>query len=324
VLPSGNHSTRVAGPKRATTRTSATYGASDGASEATCATGNIDATSHRRGPSGKVRFLQSTRERGCQPAVMDLGLADRIVLITGGSQGIGKAAALAFARERARIVITYHSHRDKADEVVAAARLLGTEALAVPMELAARQSIHAAVATAVEHFGRVDVLVNNAVSWGQRLPWNMPRFEELPDEEWRSLLRANLEGPYTAIQAVLPSMRASGWGRIVNVSSGIAVDGMPGAGPYASAKAALHGLTRTLCKELGPAGILVNVVMPGLTLTERNAGRIPPERRAEFERSSPIRRILPPEEVVPTIVFLSSAANTAVTGEIVRASGGIM
>ena len=255
---------------------------------------------------------------------MDLGLADRVVLITGGSQGIGRAAALAFARERARVVITYHSHRGKADEVVEEVRQLDTEALAVAMELATPESIHAAVAAAIERFGRVDVLVNNAVQWGQRLPWNLPHFEELPDEEWRSLLRANLEGSYSAIRAVLPSMRANGWGRIVNVSSGIAVDGMPGAGPYASAKAALHGLTRTLCKELGPAGILVNVVMPGFTLTERNAGRVPADRQAEIERTSPIRRILPPEEVVPTIVFLSSAANTAVTGEIVRASGGIM
>lgn len=98
---------------------------------------------------------------------------------------------------------------------------------------------------------------------------------------------------------------------------------MAGAGPYAAAKAGLHGLTRTLAKELGPANILVNVVMPGLTLTDRNAGRIPAERLRQFEEASPIRRVLPPEEVVPTIVFLGSALNTAVTGEIVRASGGI-
>jgi 3-oxoacyl-[acyl-carrier protein] reductase len=109
----------------------------------------------------------------------------------------------------------------------------------------------------------------------------------------------------------------------VNISSGIAVDGFAGSGPYAAAKAALHGLTRTLCKELGPAGILVNVVMPGLTLTERNAARLPAELRAQVEQNSPIRRVLPPEEVAPMIVFLCSAANTAVTGEIIRASGGI-
>jgi 3-oxoacyl-[acyl-carrier protein] reductase len=125
------------------------------------------------------------------------------------------------------------------------------------------------------------------------------------------------------IRAVLPAMRARTWGRIVNVSSGIAVDGFPGAGPYATAKAGLHGLTRTLSKELGRAGILVNVVMPGLTLTERMLGMLPASVKEERSNASPIGRLLPPEEVAPTIVFLSSAANTAVTGEIIRASGGI-
>jgi NAD(P)-dependent dehydrogenase (short-subunit alcohol dehydrogenase family) len=195
--------------------------------------------------------------------------------------------------------------------------------LAVPLDLASIDPVHAAARAVLERWGRVDVLVNNAVQWGSRLPWSMPLFEELPPEEWRGLLRANTEGAYAAIQAVLPAMRARRWGRIVNVSSGVAVDGVPGAGPYAAAKAALHGLTRTLAKELGPAGILVNVVMPGVTLTERVAALLPAAVREQRERESPIRRLLPPEEVVPTIVFLCSAANTAVTGEIIRASGGI-
>jgi 3-oxoacyl-[acyl-carrier protein] reductase len=147
--------------------------------------------------------------------------------------------------------------------------------------------------------------------------------QELPADEWRAFLRANAEGPYAAIQAVLPSMRARGWGRTVNVSSGIAVDGLPGSGPYAAAKAALHGPTRTLAKELGPVGILVNVVMPGATLTERMLAMFPSAMREQMAASSPIRRLLAPEEVVPTIAFLCSAMNTAVTGEIVRASGGI-
>jgi 3-oxoacyl-[acyl-carrier protein] reductase len=117
-------------------------------------------------------------------------------------------------------------------------------------------------------------------------------------------------------------MRTQGWGRIVNVSSGVAEDGFPGLSSYGAAKASLHGLTRTLCKELGPAGILINVVMPGPTLTERMSARLEPAVKQQRAQASPIRRLLPPEEVVPTIVFLSSAANTAVTGEMIRASGG--
>jgi 3-oxoacyl-[acyl-carrier protein] reductase len=254
---------------------------------------------------------------------MDLGLRERVALVTGGSRGIGRAAAVLFGREGARVALTYHADREGAEAVVEEVRRAGGDGLAVALDLASVDSIRGAAGTAVARWGRLDVLVNNAVEWGQRPPWEMPLFEDLPPDEWRALLRANTEGAYAAIQAVLPAMRARRWGRIVNVSSGVAVDGVPGAGPYAAAKAALHGLTRTLAKELGPAGVLVNVVMPGLTLTERMAARLPAAVREQRERESPIRRLLPPEEVVPTIVFLCSAANTAVTGEIVRASGGI-
>ncbi len=254
---------------------------------------------------------------------MDLGLSDRVVIVTGSSQGIGRAAARAFAAEGARVVVTWHTERERADRVVAEIEAAGGEALAVRMALAEPDTMHAMAAAALDRWGRIDALVNNAVAWGNRTPWNMPDFEAFSVDEWLPVLRANLEGAYHATQAVVGPMREAGWGRIVNVSSGIAVDGFVGAGPYAAAKGGLHGLTRTLSKELGPAGILVNVVMPGFTLTERNAGRIPEERRRQVEQTSPIRRILPPEEVVPSIVFLCSAINTAVTGEMLRASGGI-
>jgi 3-oxoacyl-[acyl-carrier protein] reductase len=254
---------------------------------------------------------------------MDLGLKDRVVIVTGSSRGIGKAAALLFGREGARVAVTYVKDKVKAEGVVSEISRGGGEACSVELDLASVESVHGAVATVVRRWGCVDILVNNAVHWGTRAPWNAPLFEDLPPAEWQASLRANTEGAYAATQAVLPIMRERKWGRIVNVSSGVAVDGLPGAGPYAAAKAALHGLTRTLAKEVGPAGVLVNVVMPGLTLTERNAARIPEAAKTEMASASPIRRLLPPEEVVPTIVFLCSAMNTAVTGEIIRASGGI-
>jgi 3-oxoacyl-[acyl-carrier protein] reductase len=254
---------------------------------------------------------------------MDLGLAERVALVTGSSRGIGRATAELFGREGARVVVTYPHHRDRADAVVAAIRDAGGDACVVFFDLGSHESIRAAAEAVLARWGRIDILVNNAVAWGQRAPDQAPAFEHLPADEWRPLLRANVEGAFAAVQAVVPTMRERRWGRIVNVSSGVAVDGLPGAGWYAAAKAALHGLTRTLAKELGPAGILTNVVMPGLTLTERNAERLPAAVREQLARASPIRRLLPPEEVAPTIVFLCSAANAAVTGEVVRASGGI-
>lgn len=253
---------------------------------------------------------------------MDLNVDGRVALVTGGSQGIGAATAVLLGRDGASVAITYRQQRAKAEAIVAQIEQAGGHGLAVPMDLASDQSIkHAAEAT-LERWGHIDILVNNAVYWGDRQPWKASPFEQEPPEQWRTYLRLNAEGPYAAIQAVVPSMRERQWGRIVNISSGIAVDGLPGSAPYGAAKAALHGLTRTLAKELGPAGILVNVVMPGPTLTERMVARLPAAAREQREQASPIRRLLDPGEVAPAIAFLCSAINTAVTGEIIRASGG--
>ena len=253
---------------------------------------------------------------------MDLGLDGRIVLVTGSSRGIGEATALGFAAEGARVGVTYHRRRDGAADVVERIRAIGGEALAVELDLERPATIQAAARTLIARWGRIDVLVNNAVRYAEHEAWPGPPFERLAIVDWQAPLRANTEGPVAVIQAVLPTMRACGWGRIVNVSSVAAEDGAPGLSLYSAAKASLHGLTRALCKELGPSGILVNVVMPGLTLTERTAAELPPEVRRQREQTSPIRRLLSPQEVVPTIVFLCSAANTAVTGEMIRASGG--
>ncbi|WP_437764554.1 SDR family oxidoreductase [Sorangium sp. So ce281] len=253
---------------------------------------------------------------------MELGLEKRAALVTGGSQGIGKEVALQLAAEGARVALTYRSEREKAREVVREIEGRGGEAVALELDLGSVESVKAAVAATVARFGQIDVLVNNAVRWGERLPWEAPRFEDIPLAEWQGVIHDNIDGAFAAIQAAVPSMRARGWGRIVNVSSGVALDGVVGAGPYAAAKAALHGLTSVLARELGPHGILTNVVVPGLTLTDKVSAQVSPELVAQRGKAYPVGRLLRPAEVAPTIVFLCSAANTAVTGEIVRASGG--
>ncbi len=254
---------------------------------------------------------------------MDMGFQERVALVTGSSQGIGRATARLLAREGARVVVTYRHHRDQADAVAAEIKSTGGEAMVAFFDLASDEAIRAAVDAILQQWGRIDILVNNAVAWGSRPPSQAPLLEDLPTDEWRPLVRANLEGAFQTIQAVVPSMRKRRWGRIVNISSGVAVDGVPGASWYEAAKAALHGLTRTLSKELGPEGILTNVVMPGFTLTEHNAQRLPPALGEQMAQASPIRRLLPPEEVAPIIVFLCSPMNSAINGEMIRASGGI-
>jgi 3-oxoacyl-[acyl-carrier protein] reductase len=253
---------------------------------------------------------------------MDLGLAERVALVTGSSQGIGRATAELLAREGARVAVTYRNHQDKAEQVAAGIRSAGGDALVLFVDLADDASIAGAVETIVARWGRLDILVNNAVQWGKRPPGSSPMFEEVPAAEWRAILRANVEGHYLAIQAAVPAMRRGGWGRIVNVSSGLARDGIPGGSAYAAAKSALHGMTRTLYKELAPSGILVNVVMAGLTLTDHARELLPPAVLERAAESSPIRRLPGPEEVAATIAFLVSAANTTVNGEILLSSGG--
>jgi 3-oxoacyl-[acyl-carrier protein] reductase len=253
---------------------------------------------------------------------MDLGISGKTALVTGSSRGIGKAAALQLAREGVRVVITYREQQEKAEAVAQEIRANSGEAMVVALDLQSSASIRQAVEQVNKNWGTIDILINNAVQWGKRAPWDALLFENEPEEEWREEIRTNLEGSFAVLQAVVPGMRSQGWGRIVNVSSGIAVDGLPGKSAYGAAKAALHGLTRTLHKELGPHGILINVVMPGMTITERSV-RLPETVLQKFAQSSPIGRLLPSEEVVPVMLFLCSALNTAVTGEMVRASGGI-
>lgn len=252
---------------------------------------------------------------------MDLGLQGRIALVTGGSRGIGKAVARQLAREGACVAVTYHTGKSQAEALAAEIVSSGGQAVTIPMHLEEPDSIEAGVRTLEGQWGRIDILINNAFDFGLRRIADAPKFENFPQKEWQRLLRVNIEGTLQLTQAVVPSMRQQRWGRIVNVSSTLVEDGLPGGAWYATAKSSLHGLTRTLAKELGADGILINAVMPGLTATDRLA-LIPPDRVDRVAQNLAIRRVLQPEEVADVIVFFSSSVNKVVTGEILRVSGG--
>jgi len=223
--------------------------------------------------------------------------------------------------EGARVAITFRTQKERAEAAAEQTRAEGGEAIALPLDLTSFDSIVRTAAAVLNQWGQIDILVNNAMEWGPtRMTQALP-FEQHPSEEWEPLLRANTHGPFRMMQEVVPSMRSQGWGRIVGVSSVSAEDGLPNGAWYSAAKASLHGLTRTLSKELGPSGILVNAVMPGLTATDR-IDLIAPEIRTKVEATSPIRRVLLPDEVASAVVFLCSNKNTAITGEILRVSGG--
>jgi 3-oxoacyl-[acyl-carrier protein] reductase len=253
---------------------------------------------------------------------MDFGLQGRTAVVTGSSSGIGRSTAELLGREGARVAVTYCTNERGAQEAVAGICAAGGEAFAVRVDLASIGSIRAGVAAVRERWGGVDVLVNNAVAWGLRTPATAPPFERLSPAEWQDGLRTNLEGTFAMVQAVLPSMRERGWGRIVSVSSVAARDGLAGAGWYSAAKAGLHGLTRTLAREVGTAGVLANVVMPGLTMTGPVV-TLPPAVHENASAASAIGRVLEAKDVASVIGFLCSAANTAITGQIIRTSGSV-
>lgn len=220
------------------------------------------------------------------------------------------------------MALTYHHNHDGAMTTARDAGITADRTLAVPYDLGDEASIGAAVATVTQRWGGIDVLVANAVEWGApaRAP---PPFEELDPADWQRMLRTGLDGVFHTIRAALPSLRTRPGARIVLVSSGTAEYGMPGQAAYGAAKAGLHGLCRSLARELGPAGVLVNIVMPGLVTTERNLATIPAEVRDAVAGHSPTGRLSSPADVAAAIVFLASTANGNVTGEILHVTGGM-
>jgi NAD(P)-dependent dehydrogenase (short-subunit alcohol dehydrogenase family) len=248
---------------------------------------------------------------------VDLGLKNRVVLVTGASSGIGRATAVAFAGEGARVAITYRSNEAGARETLDRIRSAGGEGFALPMDLEDHSGIDDVVAQVIGRWGRIDVLIGNAVRWANI--WGRP-LNQLDPGELTAILRGNLEGTFHLLRAVLPSMVQERWGRIVLISSGLAEHGVPpnGSPVYGSAKAGLHGLARNLAWELGPAGIFINVVSAGFTMTERNLANFPREMRDSVAAQTPTRRLSVPEDVAASVIFLGSAANRNTSGEILH------
>lgn len=254
---------------------------------------------------------------------MDLQLNGTACFVTGGSSGIGRATALTLAAEGARVAISYRSNKDAAHDVADRIRSLGGEAYTVWMELDDLDSVDTAVRSVIDHWDGLDVLVGNAVQWGGGdFDSRATRVEDSPVDDWQRMLRGNLEGNFRAVQAAAPALRSSEHGRVILISSDLAERGIPGSWHYSAAKAGLHGLVAGLTGDLGTDGVLVNVVMPGITLTDGHHPVIPDEMLAEIAKRHPAGRLPTVEDVAATIAFLSSRRSRATTGEIVRVNGG--
>lgn len=250
---------------------------------------------------------------------MDTRLGGRVVLVTGGSAGIGRATAIAFGREGARVALTYRSDRGAANDVATEIESARGESLAVPLDLADPRSIESAVEEVLAHWQALDVLVANAVRWPHDAAGPLVESDALA---WEQALRANLEGTAATVRAAWPALRASGHGRIVLISTGVTRHGMPGASAYAAAKAGLEGLAAALKWEGGEAGILINIVAPGFTVTERNVARFGDGVREMVRERTPSGHLSKPEHVASAVVYLGSPANGNITGAYLPVAGG--
>ena len=247
---------------------------------------------------------------------MDAGLEGRVVLITGAGGGAGPTVARAFAAESTSVAVHYRSSRDRAEAVAAEIRDGGGRALAVGADLRSSEQVQAIIATIERDLGPVAVLVNATSAY------RTDRFVEIGDEAWSSVVEDMLGATFRMCRAVAPAMVAGGFGRIVNVAARSGLVGVARAAHYAAAKAGIVGLTRSLAKELGPSGILVNAVAPTQILTVRDGvPSIPEKREAELAKTIPLRRVASPDDLAALVVWLGSAANTYVSGEVVTLGG---
>ncbi|MEB3773130.1 MAG: 3-oxoacyl-ACP reductase FabG [Desulfurococcales archaeon] len=239
-------------------------------------------------------------------------LHGKTALVTGSSRGIGAATVLAFAKRGANVVVNYVKNRDKALDVAEKARKLGAQAIVVKADVGDWDEAGELVDRTVEAFGAIDYLVNNAGIF------MLKPFIETGPSDWEAMIRTHVYGALNVTRRALPYMRKGG--SIVNVSSIVGVKPSPGPGrvAYATAKAALIGLTLSLFVELAGKGIRVNAVAPGLTLTDMVREGIP--NLEERAKRIPVGKIGSPEEVAEAIVFM--AVHPYITGEVLVVSGG--
>ena len=243
-------------------------------------------------------------------------MGGRIALVTGGSRGIGRACAVALAREGHRVALCYASDEASAAETRAAVEEAGAEGMAVRADVGDKAAVDVAFAQIEEAWGRVEVLVVNAGINRDGLLLRMS------DDQWGQVLRTDLDGAFHAMRRAARGMVKARFGRIVAVSSVVALSGSPGQANYAAAKAGLVGLTRALARELGSRGITANVVAPG-PITTSMTDALSEDRRQEMTSQVPLARFGTGEEVAAVVAFLCSDAAAYVTGAVVPVDGGL-
>ena len=245
-------------------------------------------------------------------------LTGKVALVTGGSRGLGRAISLAFARQGADVAVNYRGNADAAAEVVSQIRSMGRVAISVQGDTSAgREACEAIVKATLDEFGKVDILVNNAGITRDNLIMRMD------EEEWESVIDTNLGGPFWMTRAIARPMLKARSGRIINMSSVAGRMGNVGQANYASAKAGLIGLTKSVARELASRGITCNALAPGLIQTELTAD-LNQAARDFVINSTPLGYIGSVDDVAAAAVFFASDEARYVTGQVLGVDGGMM
>jgi 3-oxoacyl-[acyl-carrier protein] reductase len=243
-------------------------------------------------------------------------LEGKTAIVTGASRGLGRAIALAFAREGAGVLVNYASREESAKEVAAAIEQLGRRAIVHRADVSDAAQVRAMVHAAVAGFGRVDILVNNAGITLVKSPL------ETGEAEWDRVLAVNLKSVFLCSQAVAEGMIARGGGRIINIASTAGQTGSLGGIAYCASKAGVIGLTKSLARAFAPHNVLVNAIAPALIDTEILYWRTPEQWKETLE-SIPLKRLGDPDDLAETAVFLASRGGNFITGATLDVNGGL-
>lgn len=246
-----------------------------------------------------------------------MNLEGKAALVTGASRGIGREIALELARQGANVAVNFAGSEAKANEVVDEIKALGRDAFTVKCNVANPDEVSEMVKAAIERFGQLDIVVNNAGITRDNLLMRMK------EQEWDDVINTNLKGVFLVTKAVTRQMMKQRVGRIINIASIVGVSGNPGQANYVAAKAGVIGLTKTTAKELASRNITVNAIAPGFITTDMT-DTLPEDVKVEMLKQIPLARLGEPKDIAKMTAFLASDDASYITGQTLHIDGGMV
>lgn len=241
----------------------------------------------------------------------------KVAIITGGSRGIGKEIAKKFAKENYNLVINYVSEKTNTEELKKEFEALGAEVLFIKTNVTSYEECEKMAKDAINKFGKIDVLVNNAGVTKDSLLLRMK------EEDFDTVINVNLKGTFNVTKACIPYMMKKKSGKIVNISSVVGISGNSGQANYAASKAGIIGFTKSVTKELASRNILANCVAPGYIATDMTNG-LSDAVKESINNQIPLKRVGMPEEVAKAVYFLAGEENSYITGQVINVDGGML